>query len=143
MDARTMNDGEAQPLWAKTRKSLDGRGGAPGTTWAVGIEPLNDGSYLLVRYESVDCWHATSDHWYASLAQVLQECKWVYGIEPADWQQRDCLPSKPCRTCERSLDNPTDPLSDNCGGDCIGGMADFGDPDCVEAVEALQRLGKI
>lgn len=37
------------PLWAKTRKSLDGRGDETGVTWAVGVEPPNDGSFLLVR----------------------------------------------------------------------------------------------
>ncbi|SOE87006.1 hypothetical protein SAMN05446935_7550 [Burkholderia sp. YR290] len=131
------------PLWAKTRKSLDGRGGETGTTWAVGVEPLNDGSFLLVRYEAIGRALPTSDHWYPSLAELFNECEVVYGVERTDWQQRECLPGHPCRTCGRSLDEAGDPLSVSCGGDCLACMAECGDPDCVEAVEALKRTGTV
>lgn len=127
------------PLWAQTRKSLDGRGNEVGTTWAVGIEPLVDGSFLLVRYEAIGRALPTSDHWYPSLSEVFDECEAVYGVEQADWQQRDSLPGHPCRTCGRPLDEPRDPLSVSCGGDCLACMAECGDPDCEEAVEALRR----
>lgn len=43
-----------------------------------------------------------------------------------------------CRICGRALDNPADPLSTDCGGDCLKCMADCGDPDCVEAVERIE-----
>lgn len=131
------------PLWAVARKSLDGCGGEPGTTCGVGVEPLNDGSFLLVRYESIEHALPTSDHWYATLGEVFDEGERVYGVERTDWQQRECLPGHPCRTCGRSLDQPADPLSVNCGGDCLACTSECGDPDCVEAVEALKRAGKI
>lgn len=35
-----------------------------------------------------------------------------------------------CATCGRLLDNPDDPMSLDCGGDCQQCMADVGDPDC-------------
>lgn len=48
-----------------------------------------------------------------------------------------------CAICGRPLDVADDPLSVDCGGDCLGCMADCGDPDCVAAVEALKRAGKV
>ncbi|MCA8050806.1 hypothetical protein [Burkholderia arboris] len=42
-----------------------------------------------------------------------------------------------CRICGRALDNPEDPLSEDCGGDCLKCMADCGDPHCVDAVERI------
>jgi hypothetical protein len=44
-----------------------------------------------------------------------------------------------CNSCGRVLDNGADPLSTNCGGDCMQCMADAGDPDCISAV---RKLGK-
>lgn len=37
-----------------------------------------------------------------------------------------------CHICKRELDNPKDPVSDDCGGDCVLCMADAGDPDCIK-----------
>ena len=42
-----------------------------------------------------------------------------------------------CATCHRALDTPDDPLSRNCGGDCLQCMADAGDPDCIHAVNRI------
>ena len=42
-----------------------------------------------------------------------------------------------CDICGRALNNPHDPLSQDCGGDCLLCMAECGDPDCIEAVLAL------
>lgn len=39
-----------------------------------------------------------------------------------------------CQTCKRELDVPGDIRSENCGGDCLQCMAEFGDPDCREAL---------
>jgi hypothetical protein len=39
-----------------------------------------------------------------------------------------------CGICERVLDNPQDPVSQNCGGDCLQCMADAGDPEAVAAI---------
>lgn len=44
---------------------------------------------------------------------------------------------KQCGICKRSLDNPDDPLSKDCGGDCVDCMAEAGDPDAVIARLAL------
>ena len=75
-------------IWAPTRTSLDGRGTSQGTTRKVEIEQLNDGSFLLMRYESVEASFPTSDHWYASLEEAYDECHHAYGINPDDWLQR-------------------------------------------------------
>jgi hypothetical protein len=48
-----------------------------------------------------------------------------------------------CAICGRPLNNAEDPLSVDCGGDCLGCMADCEDPDCVAAVRALKQAGKI
>lgn len=37
-----------------------------------------------------------------------------------------------CKICGRCLDNEHDPLSRDCGGDCLKCMADAGDPDCLD-----------
>lgn len=42
-----------------------------------------------------------------------------------------------CSICGRPLDVPVDPLSTDCGGDCLACMADAGDPDAVAAVAAI------
>lgn len=44
-----------------------------------------------------------------------------------------------CRICRRQLDNPDDPLSRDCGGDCLLCMAEAGDPECKDAVIAVAR----
>lgn len=75
-------------IWAPTRKSLDGRGTHTGTTKKIEIEQLNDGSFLMMRYESADAPFPASDHWYASLEEVYDECERVYGIAHDDWRQR-------------------------------------------------------
>lgn len=37
-----------------------------------------------------------------------------------------------CSICNRLLDDPKDPTTENCGGDCLRCMAEFAeDPDCV------------
>ncbi|MCK4120407.1 hypothetical protein ACI2UK_24455 [Ralstonia nicotianae] len=76
-------------LRAITRKSLDGRGDEPGTTRAIEIEQLGDGSFLLMRYESGDATVLTSDHWYETLEEAFEECDHVYGVGRDDWQSRD------------------------------------------------------
>lgn len=47
-----------------------------------------------------------------------------------------------CAICKRELDNPDDPLSRNCGGDCLQCMADAGDPDCKKAVDQHNEARK-
>ncbi|MES2148526.1 MAG: hypothetical protein V4508_01920 [Pseudomonadota bacterium] len=44
---------------------------------------------------------------------------------------------KTCNICGRALDNPADPYSVDCGGDCLQCMADSGDPDCAATVAHL------
>jgi hypothetical protein len=50
-----------------------------------------------------------------------------------------------CRICGRVLDNPTDPLSTNCGGDCWGCVgaieAEMGDPESLAKVRKEFELG--
>ncbi len=48
-----------------------------------------------------------------------------------------------CQLWGRPLDNVDDPRSTSCGGDCLRCMADCGDPDCIAAIEALKRAGKV
>lgn len=46
-------------------------------------------------------------------------------------------PGLRCGICSRSLDNPDDPLSRDCGGDCLMCMAECGDPDCRSVIGAI------
>ena len=39
-----------------------------------------------------------------------------------------------CTICHKTLDNPLDVLSTNCGGDCILCMAECSDPDAIAVV---------
>ncbi len=75
-------------IWAPTRKSLDGGGDSLGTTVKVEIEELEDGVFLLMRYESLDAPFPTSDHLYLSIDEAYDECDRVYGIGRGDWLQR-------------------------------------------------------
>ncbi len=40
--------------------------------------------------------------------------------------------SEHCHVCNKLMDQPDDPSSRNCGGDCRACMAEAGDPDCVD-----------
>ena len=42
-----------------------------------------------------------------------------------------------CNICGRALDNPDDPASKDCGGDCVVCMAEAGDPECVVAMDVV------
>ncbi|WP_325088374.1 hypothetical protein [Burkholderia contaminans] len=87
-DDPTFNRHEPSMLiWAPTRKSLDRRCESEGTTVKVAIEQLDDGVFLLMRYESLDASFPTSDHLYLSLEVIYDECEEVYGIGRADWLQ--------------------------------------------------------
>lgn len=44
-----------------------------------------------------------------------------------------------CLICKRVLNNPSDPYSVDCGGDCIKCMAECGDPDCIKEVEKIKN----
>ncbi|MES2298851.1 MAG: hypothetical protein V4582_17535 [Pseudomonadota bacterium] len=46
--------------------------------------------------------------------------------------------SKQCKICGRELDNPADPFSRDCDGDCLQCMADCGDPDAGAEVAHLR-----
>lgn len=41
---------------------------------------------------------------------------------------------KQCGSCKRPLNQPDDPRSLDCGGDCRQCMADAGDPDCIKSL---------
>lgn len=48
-----------------------------------------------------------------------------------------------CLICHREL-NTDDPLSRDCGGDCLECMADVGgDEDCIREVELLRRIERL
>ena len=50
--------------------------------------------------------------------------------------------SDKCKICKRELDNPDDPTTKDCGGDCLKCMAEIGeDPDCVTAMEKISDAG--
>jgi hypothetical protein len=42
-----------------------------------------------------------------------------------------------CHICKRLLDDPADPTTEDCGGDCLRCMAEAGDPDCLRAMWEL------
>lgn len=44
-----------------------------------------------------------------------------------------------CHICKRELNNLADPLSTDCGGDCLQCMAEVGDPDCVAAMAEIKQ----
>ncbi|CAN7786619.1 hypothetical protein LJR034_008709 [Caballeronia sp. LjRoot34] len=48
-----------------------------------------------------------------------------------------------CAICGRALGDVDDPLSVDCGGDCLRCMADCGDPDCIAAIDALKSAGRV
>lgn len=49
-----------------------------------------------------------------------------------------------CAICKRPLDEPDDPFSRDCGGDCLGCMANIADdPDCIIAYHKLLAEGKV
>ncbi len=62
-------------------------------------------------------------------------------MEPA--QQPGEPLGRSCQMCGRPLENANDPLSADCGGDCLNCLADCGDPDCIAAIEALKRTDKV
>lgn len=39
--------------------------------------------------------------------------------------------------CKRLLDNPDDPVSGDCGGDCVACMASCEDPECIQHVRGV------
>lgn len=44
-----------------------------------------------------------------------------------------------CNICKRALDNPADPTTKDCGGDCLRCMAEIGDdPECQAELRRLQ-----
>jgi hypothetical protein len=44
-----------------------------------------------------------------------------------------------CLICKRELDQPGDPSTRDCGGDCLRCMAVYGnDPDCIAAMRKLE-----
>jgi len=51
--------------------------------------------------------------------------------------------SNRCGICRRLLNNPVDPVSLDCGGDCLQCMAAAGDPDCERHMDELRAAGKI
>ena len=43
-----------------------------------------------------------------------------------------------CNICKKKLDQPGDPTTKNCGGDCLYCMATIGgDPDCIRKLAEL------
>jgi hypothetical protein len=44
-----------------------------------------------------------------------------------------------CAICKQQLDQPDDPSTRDCGGDCVRCMARYGnDPDCLAVMRALE-----
>lgn len=50
--------------------------------------------------------------------------------------------SQKCNICNKEL-NTDDPLSEDCGGDCLECMADAGDPDAIKSVNKIKSSRKI
>lgn len=48
--------------------------------------------------------------------------------------------SSQCGICGRTLDDPADETTRDCGGDCLQCMAVYGqDPDCIEAMKKIEK----
>lgn len=47
-----------------------------------------------------------------------------------------------CSICQKTLDNPFDALSKDCGGDCVLCMAECDDPECIKGVKEAMAEGK-
>lgn len=43
-----------------------------------------------------------------------------------------------CKICKRKLNNPSDPTTRDCGGDCLRCMAECGDPDCIKEMNRIK-----
>lgn len=46
-------------------------------------------------------------------------------------------PSEICGICRRILNQPDDPSTKDCGGDCLRCMAEAGDPDAILEIESI------
>ena len=42
-----------------------------------------------------------------------------------------------CLICKRTLDDPNDRTTKNCGGDCLRCMAECGDEDCQHELDEI------
>jgi hypothetical protein len=51
-------------------------------------------------------------------------------------------PRATCHLCGKPLDDPNDPTSLDCGGDCLACMAEAGDPDAIKHMEELNGHGR-
>lgn len=49
--------------------------------------------------------------------------------------------ARKCLLCKRTL-GTSDPLSLDCGGDCVVCMAEAGDPGAIEYIAELEKEGK-
>ena len=47
-----------------------------------------------------------------------------------------------CGICKRPLNQPGDPTTEDCGGDCLRCMAEAGDPDCTAGLNYRALLVK-
>lgn len=46
-----------------------------------------------------------------------------------------------CSICKRPLNDPSDPTTENCGGDCLRCMAEVAeDPDCIKRLAASDHI---
>lgn len=75
--------------------------------------------------------HGTPSQLRARMAGNMPGWKAPYDAGPA--------PTPRCETCDKLLNQPDDPLSKDCGGDCLRCMAEAGDPECVATMEVILR----
>lgn len=98
-----------------------------GTDFAAVIHPDDVGQ---ARPIAAEAWH-----------RIGLDCAKIIGLEFSTDQRPASSSGKPseCLICKRALNNPNDPLSTDCGGDCVSCMAEAGDPDCIAAVAAIKN----
>lgn len=49
-----------------------------------------------------------------------------------------------CSICKRSLNDPNDPTTEDCGGDCLKCMAEIAeDLDCIKVIEEIYGSERI
>lgn len=97
----------------------------------VGVE------YLMVRHPHYEAVAITREQLAMHRRQVAHTLRLArYRLKR---RVEGAAPLEPCGICGRGMDDPADPLSANCGGDCGRCMADAGDPTWVRAVARHAR----
>ena len=73
---------------------------------------------------------AAGKHYVIRAGAVLKSCK-------SAAEARRHIDTLVCKTCKHVMNDPADPGTLDCGGDCRRCMAEAGDPDCMRTMAGL------